>query len=231
MFSSFFVLENGLGNFPPIKSWNISSSMKTSTSINVSWDEYPGNESVSKYFVICTARKVSFASTDGKKNSLVVQYLLKNTKYNVTVLAILGNSSCFNCARVDGTIFKSQEVIVKTRRDDVPSTPPQHVKAWTSGSTVVVSWKPVDKDFTNGVIVGYYVYYRKARWHSWVLPLKKVYIKPNKTKAYLKFSWSYERYWIEVSAATKFGEGPRSRKIYITSPLYVPTWDYTRIWW
>ncbi|KXJ20894.1 Down syndrome cell adhesion molecule [Exaiptasia diaphana] len=198
------------------QSWKISSSINNSTSINVNWEKYPGVGSVSSYIVICTAnnrhRNISASSTNGRNLSLVVNNLLKYTEYKVVVLAMLGNSS-FNLTNLDEKIFKSQEVVVKTA-EDVPSKPPQNVTARYLGSnSVVVSWKPVDKEFTNGVIVGYYVYYQVA-WTN-VSYWEKEYISSDKTKAYLKNLKDVTLYRIEVSAATKIGEGPRSRGLFI----------------
>ena len=88
----------------------------------------------------------------------------------------------------------------------VPTRPPTNVKVVSSTlSSIEVSWGAIPKDYRNGVILGYVVFYRESTSGSWS--------KHDANLAYAKELTGLKRgksYFVRVAGYTKIGRGTLS---------------------
>ncbi|CAE1158847.1 DSCAML1 [Acanthosepion pharaonis] len=142
---------------------------------------------------------------------LQVKNLLKFTRYDLHVRAYNGKG--MGPISADVTAFTLE---------DVPSLPPQNVKARAFSSTSIeISWAESPYYTMQGVLQGYKVLYKEVRTDEDETEASQVRTSQFRVTIYnLK---KYTNYSIEVLAFTRMGEGARSEPIYVRTHEDVPS--------
>ncbi|KAK2556836.1 Cell adhesion molecule Dscam2, partial [Acropora cervicornis] len=182
---------------PPLdfRGYNLSS-----TSIKVTWGDVPKssvNGILLGYHVTCILSNSSEVPKieSLKKHSGVLSGLKKYRNYTCSVRAYnnFGNGTW------------SEKLVISTD-EDVPSAPPQSLKAWNLSSTSLsIQWTPIPFGERNGRFLGYIVELKPAEGREGERVMKSFTIHTNTTVTGLK---KYFKYKVEVRGLTQRGEGP-----------------------
>lgn len=100
--------------------WSIQAHSNDSTSINVTWPDYPV-KTPSNYMAVCISKSdptnLTVVATSNHTRSAVLGSLKKFSEYSVQVWAVLGNSSQENITNWNQIIRGSRKVLIKTDED------------------------------------------------------------------------------------------------------------------
>ena len=91
----------------------------------------------------------------------------------------------------------------------VPSRAPSVFAVTVKATGVTVQWKPLPRQYHNGRLLGYRVFFRKPGKYSFPVHVSSVAVY-NSTWVILKNLEPRQRYQISVAAFTSKGDGPRS---------------------
>lgn len=103
----------------------------------------------------------------------------------------------------------------------VPSRAPSYISLTDVESTrIKVTWNPVPRQYHNGRLLGYKVYFRETAYYSNPSESSSSSItvsNPNATYVTLTGLLPGQRYDVSVAAFTSKGVGPRSYRYYVTT--------------
>ncbi|XP_067041220.1 tyrosine-protein phosphatase Lar-like isoform X3 [Acropora muricata] len=187
---------------------NIQLLVKTSSSIQVSWEEpEEKNGNITTYIV-----SYGKGSLEAHVNTTETKYLLDDleafTLYSVQVTAktsILGYHSVIQKART---------------MEAAPGKPTEVTARLQPGGSIRVAWK--DPQVFNGIIISYQIYFNGKREYD------PKFQKSSKTKIARNFRFMEREvdpgteYTVYVTASTSIGEGNRSDSIIINTPAKAP---------
>ena len=101
-----------------------------------------------------------------------------------------------------------------------PTAAPSNVRVKRlNEGRIIVLWDPVKKQFSNGRIQGYRVYYTENRYYWYSETIINI-TDPNVHQTVLSGLSEGRRYQIAVAAYTSAGQGPRSPWFIITAGEY-----------
>ncbi|XP_059483764.1 cell adhesion molecule Dscam2 [Neocloeon triangulifer] len=194
---------------------NIRVSDQQSRSLQLSWSQpYAGNSPLTGYLVqyklvsdTWTSQPLKLA-VPASQTTATVQNLSPATSYHFRILAEnrLG-------------LGEPGEVIQVTTQEEVPSGPPQDVRAEAQSSTeLLVSWEPPARDKWNGNILGYYVGFRSAADAQVPSPAPggfsfKTVEAGSGARVVLPGLARYSTYHVVVQAYNSKGAGPASEPV------------------
>ncbi|XP_022804361.1 receptor-type tyrosine-protein phosphatase S-like isoform X2 [Stylophora pistillata] len=195
---------------------NVEVANKTITSLFITWDAVPTNQSLERI----PEYKVTYSFMSSKHGGNVTVVTAPTAhinltglriyrKYNVTVLA-------FNqCG--DGP---SSEILSEKTDEDKPKAAPGNLKAERNNSTsILVKWDRVPNGKRDGKIISYRVNYTRSEPD--VITMSEEVKEPNR-EFLLTNLYTNVEYTITVSASTTKGYGPAS------APVVVPAGDKKR---
>lgn len=114
------------------------------------------------------------------------------------------------------------EVVQVTTLEEVPSAPPNNIRAEAKSSTeITVTWDAPDNDHWNGILLGYYVGYQMSLTPEDMeinptlgFSFKTVEVRGNYgSQTLLSNLNKYTEYHIIVQAYTSQGSGPPSKEV------------------
>ncbi|XP_076361624.1 cell adhesion molecule Dscam1-like isoform X2 [Tachypleus tridentatus] len=187
---------------------NVSVTNVTGRTISLAWMEpYSGNSVISWYLIKYhknlsgeQQRSISNISVDGSHRVAVLSDLEPATTYLISITA--QNSVSWG--------IQSEWIAVKTE-EEVPSGPPQDVRAQATGpNSIKVVWKPPRKDYWNGNIIGYYIGYRPADETMYMYKSLDVKDMAKRSQFHLTNLRRSTIYHIIIHAFNNKGLGPRS---------------------
>ena len=98
----------------------------------------------------------------------------------------------------------------------VPSKAPENVRVASHGlNEFLVEWDPLSVQYVNGLLLGYSVYYKDARYYYYLEKTVNT-GSPDESHVILTGIETGKRYQISVTAFTSRGPGPRSPNLYVT---------------
>ena len=104
--------------------------------------------------------------------------------------------------------------------DLVPSRAPTNVRVRNRGlHKLLVEWDPLPQQYTNGLLLGYRVYY-KDTVHLYASNRTVNTSSPHISHVVLDNIRTDQRYQISVAGFTSKGPGPKSPAVYITNGVY-----------
>ncbi|CAH3034081.1 unnamed protein product, partial [Porites evermanni] len=198
-------------NAPP---FNVQGHNTSSTSILVQWGDVPAaaqNGIILRYTVTYTSLPGGSTRTkvvNSPTTKAILTGLNKYTNYSITVFA--------STSKGDGNV--SEPIVVVTDESRPSAAPLLNSVTVLNSTSVLVGWECVPKEYRNGIITQYTIYYRdelkKAEGTRVVIP-------PNKTVIINGLRQKAE-YLFWILAATSKGNGPPSNTIKPTTDA-VPT--------
>ncbi|XP_068677575.1 receptor-type tyrosine-protein phosphatase delta-like isoform X2 [Montipora foliosa] len=207
------ITDEARPNAPPA---NVTGRSTGSTTIFVEWDQVP----VADQNGVILGYTVSYkALSDGReltKNVTDTEATLTDlneyTNYSITVFA----------STIKGGGNVSQPLIILTDQD-VPSAPPNELKAVdTTSTSILVQWGDVPDSDKNGIITSYTVRYQAITERIGNAPVNTTTVEAPAMRANLTDLIINVKYNISVLASTVEGDGPYSSGIEVQTNQSAP---------
>ncbi|XP_068681521.1 MAM and LDL-receptor class A domain-containing protein 2-like isoform X3 [Montipora foliosa] len=204
-------LKDGLFSATYIAGWKIIFENRTSKSLQFRWMDINNRLNADVRFYVVIAES-SHNSVPVRKlfspniTSIQITDLAPYTEYNVSVVAI----------DADGSPFVSEFLLAMTD-EGVPTSAPSTLFITNISSThVTIQWSPLPRQYHNGRLLGYKVFFQKASNTSFPVDESSVTVS-NSTWVTLRTLDPGQRYKVYVSAFTSKGDGPRSSEHFVTT--------------
>ncbi|XP_068684172.1 MAM and fibronectin type III domain-containing protein 1-like [Montipora foliosa] len=209
------ILKDGLFSATYLAGWKIIFENRTSNSLQLRWMDINDRLNADvRFFVVIAKSSHNIAPVrklfSPNITSVQITDLAPYTEYNVSVVAIDTN----------GSPFESEFLLAMTD-EGVPSSAPSTLFVTNiSSNHVTIQWSPIPRQYHNGRLLGYKVFFQKASNASFPVDEGSVTVS-NSTWVILKTLDPGQRYKIYVSAFTSKGDGPRSRDHFVTTACWL----------
>ncbi|XP_046991630.1 Down syndrome cell adhesion molecule-like protein Dscam2 isoform X2 [Schistocerca americana] len=192
----------------------------SSRSVSLSWEEpYNGNSIIGAYIV----QYKNTTAVPWHQN--VVQVVVGGDQLNVTIKDLRPAHGYQFQIRAENSVGVSNasETVTVTTMEEIPEAPPRDIKVKVKDSrTLLVMWRPPDKNLQNGDILGYYIGYKISN-SSDPFHYKTFEVIPGmELQNTLNELEKFTEYCILIQAYNRAGAGPHSKEVTATTEEDVP---------